>query len=826
MRGDQSRETKTEAGKGHFLESIRQDLRFALRQLSKSPGFAFTAIMVFALGIAASTAIFAFVDAALVKPLPYREPSRLVGLFERLPIGDRYHLSLGDYLDWKKLNRSFSSLDVYRPDRFTLRTGSGAEEVPGATVSDGFFQTLGVVPLIGRDFLPGEDQASAQQTVILSYEIWQRRFAGSRAALGETVVLDGVPSVIIGVLPLEFHFAPVEPASYWTTLHPYPGMDLRMGHPYYGVARLKPGASVVSAYADLASIAQQIALVYPHANRDRTATVLPLAEVVEGDIRPTLLALLGGAALLAMIGFVNVSSLLLVRAESRRREIAVRGALGASRARLVRQFAVESFLLAGFGCGMGITLSYGAIRVLIEQVPERLRDTMPYLKALHFNLHAFLFACIVSLLGCLLFSAGPVMRLLLSDLRDGLMEGGRTAAGRTWRRAGAGLVVVELAITVVLLTSAGLLAKSFYRLLHEDIGVSPDHLAVLHVMDEDAKTETQSLATEHNIRYAMAALPGTRSVGDSEELLVDSGEGYAHTFEHFRVAGKSYLGEGDEANRLGISAGYFETLQARLLEGRYFTEADDSTKPLVGLINHTMATQFFPGVDPIGKRITSEYDKEHPIQIVGVVDDIKDGPLDRKPSPAVYLPLDQNYPRNDFYVTVRTSTSEEAMLSAMVRAIHQINAGLIVDGEDTMADRINNSQSAYLHRSAAWVVASFASLALLLGTVGLFGVISYSVGQRKREIGVRMALGAQRSSVYQLILKEACWLAALGIAGGMLCSVAANGLLRRLLFDVSPWDTGTLLTVGVVLVAAALSASFIPARHAASINPTEALRTE
>jgi macrolide transport system ATP-binding/permease protein len=808
-----------------FLATIRQDVRFAARQLSKSPGFAFTAILVFGLGIAASTAIFAFVDAAFVKPLPYREPSQLVALFERIPVGDRYHISYADYLDWKRQNRSFTSLSVYRPERLTFKTHSGADEVSVARVSDGFFGTLGVIPFLGRNFRSGEDQPSAPQTVILSYETWQKRFAGNRNVLGQAVTLDGTPSLIIGVLPSGFHFAPVGTAAFWITLHWPQDLDPRTGHPYYGVARLKPDASITTARADLTSIARQIALAYPAANRDRSTTVLSVTDVIVGDIRPTLMALLGGAGLLALIGFVNVASLLLVRAESRRREIAVRGALGASRARLVRQFAVEGFLLAGAGCGIGLLLTLCAISMLARQVPRDLLDSMPYLQGLHFNAHLIFFAMILSLIGGSLFSLVPVLRLFLSDLHEGLMEGGRTAAGRTWRRAGASLVVAELAITVVLLTSAGLLAKSSYRLLHEDVGMSVDHLALLHVLDQDASTDAQELATERKIRAAMAALPGSLSVGESEELVVDSGEGYADSFSHFRVVGRSYVGDGDEADERGISVGYFETLRARLLQGRFFSEEDDASKPRVALINRTMAAQIFAGEDPLGKVIVSEFHKDHPVKIIGIVDDIKDGPLDMKPTAAVYEPLNQN-PTNDFYVTLRTSASEEAMLPAMVHAVHRIDSGLIANGEDTMADRINNSQAAYLHRSAAWLVAGFAALALLLGTIGLYGVIAYSVGQRTREIGVRMALGAQRSSVYQLILKEACWLTAVGVAGGVVCSVVVANLLRSLLFAVSPWDITTLLSVGFVLSVSTLIASYIPARRAASIDPAEALRAE
>jgi len=821
---EQVRQQCREARGTRLLEDLAQDLRFAVRQLRKNPGFTSTAVLVFGLGIAASTAIYAFVNEALVKPLPYRDPSTLVALYERIPVGDRYHLSEFDYQAWKQRNRVFRSLDVYRPERFTLKEAGQLEEVSGALVSDGFFRTLGIAPFLGRDFRPGEDRPSAAQMVMLSYETWRKRFGANPQVVGATVALDGDSFLIVGVLPREFHFAPVGRAEFWRTLH---GLcqDNHECFPYYGVARLQEGVSVGAALENISSIAQQIAVEFPKTNRDRSANVIPLTDAILGDIRPTLIALLSGAGLLALIGFVNVSSLLLVRAESRRREIAVRGALGASRVRLARQFAVEGFLLAVSGCSLGLALTYGLLGVLARQIPANLMDNMPYLEGVRWNWHLPIFAVAISTLGGALFSAGPALHLFFSDMQQGLMEGGRTSAGRGWRRLGSSLVAVELAITVVLLVGAGLLSKSFYRLLHLDIGIAADHLAVLHVAWTGPDDDKRNLAMERQIVARISALPGVTSVGVSTEPAFSSGEGFSHLFTHYRVAGRAYVGVGDEAFDQTVSAGYFETVRARLLQGRYFNDADDASKPGVAIINRTMAWQQFPGEDPIGKRIISQYDPNHPSEIIGVVDDIKDGPLDRKPTAAVYNPYNQN-PFNNFYVTLRTSQSEKAMLPSIVRTVHAIDGGLIADQEETMTDRIDNSQAAYLHRAAAWIVAAFAGLALLLGTVGLYGVISYSVGQRRREIGVRMALGAQRHSVYRLILTEAAWLAALGVTGGVLSSLGLTALLRGMLFEVSPWDAGTLLSVACVLAVAALLASYVPARRAASVNPTEALRAE
>jgi predicted permease len=809
----------------HLLLDLVHDVRFAVRQLRKSPAFLSTAILVFALGIAACTAIFAFVDATLVKPLPYRDSARLVALFESVPsVGARFHLSNPDYSMWKQQNDVFGSLDVYRPERVSFKTSTGIEEVSGAEVSDGFFRTLGVSPLLGRDFRTGEDLESAQQTVMLSYRMWKQRFAGDPSILGRSIVLDGSSELVIGVLPASFHFSPVEPAEYWRTIHGLCAGN-RVCYPFYGVARLKPSVSVATARSDISSIAAQISRAYPTSNRDRGATVLPLTEVIVGDIRPTLIALLCGAALLLLIGFVNIMSLLLVRAESRRREIAVRGALGASWLRLIRQFAVEGFLLAGAGGVLGLALAYGSIHLLLRLIPGQLLAAMPYLEGLHPGWHFLLLGAFATSLGGVVFTMAPAAQLFFSDMQAGLTEGGRGSSDRSWRRIGASLVVAELALTVVMMASAGLLAKSFYRLLHEDIGLTANHLAVLHLLLPDEGKDAQLIAFEREVLSRVSTLPGVKSVGVSENLAVEGGETFKARFSHYCVFGRYCAGEGEEAVSQVAGVGYFETLEARLMRGRYFTEADDASKPLVAVINRTMANSDFPSEDPVGKRIVDQYDKEHPVEIIGVVDDLKDGPLDMKPTPAVYIPFNQ-FPQNNFYVTVRTSNAERAMLRPVADAIRPIHGNLILDGEDTMMDRINTSQSAYLHRSTAAIVAGFAALALLLGTVGLYGVVAYSVSRRTREIGVRMALGAQRGSVYGLILREAFRLALAGLAGGVAVSLVVAGLLRSMLFGVSAWDTGTLLSVAGVLVASALLASFIPARRAASIHPTQALRAE
>jgi predicted permease len=807
------------------IETIVQDLRFAIRQLRKSPGFSGTAVLVLALGIVASVSIFAFVDAALLRPLPYREPGRLVNLFERNTLGPRFHLSYLDYLDWKRLNKVFSSMDVYEADGDILATPAGAQWVRTADVSDGFFRTLGVVPALGRDFHAGEDLPSAPRSVLLSYAAWQKRFGGRANVLGEAVTLNGVSRAIIGVLPQDFHFAPVEPAEFWTTISTDNNCaKQRDCHNHLGVARLKDGVTPASALADVTTIALQLEKQYPDSNTDRHGYLLPLADVIVGDIRPILLVLWGGAALLLLIASMNVASLLLVRAESRRREIAVRGALGASRLRLLRQFVTEGVVLAAAGSVLGLTGAYGAMRSLARFIPTDMMASMPYLRGLGLNLHVIVFAAAISLAAAGLFSLTPMLRLPVMAIREGLADGGRGAAGTTWRRFGSNLVVVELAAAMVLLVGAGLLGKSFYRLLHVDIGMEPDHLAAIAVVAPATAyaKDAPRIALERQVLGRVKSLPGVTSAGIVSDLPVGDGDGTTT----FRIAGRPYNGQTNEVNDRDVSAGYFTTLQARLLRGRYFAETEDASKPHVAIINEAMARKYFPGEDPIGQRIGDDQLKADSLkEIVGVVDDIKEGPLDMTARPAYYQPFNQG-PDDSFYLVVRTTQAEASLFAALATAIHEIDPAIATFGAVTMSERIHDSPSAYLHRSSAYVVGGFAGLALLLGVVGLYGVIAYSVSQRTREIGVRMALGAQRNSVYQLILKEAAWLTALGIGAGLVCSIATAMLTRKLLYGVDAWDLSTFVAVAIVLAAAAILASYLPAHRAASVSPVEALRAE
>jgi predicted permease len=816
-----ARERTSEADTALYIAGIGADLRYAFRQLRKNPGFAFTAILVLALGVASGTAIFAFVDAALLKPLPYRDPTRLVVLYESVSLGPRYHLSYLDYLDWKKRNTVFSSTDAFDYGQFELKTASNIEPVGGATISAGFFRTLGVTPALGRDFQNGEDLLSAPRTLLLSYASWQKRYGGRSDVLGQTVTLDGFPNTIIGVLPKSFHFAPVGAAEFWTALHLSTKED-RGSHGILAIARLKDGVPLQTASANMQSIAEALAHQYPEADEGRGATVVELPEVIVGRFRPILLVLLGGAALLLLIAYVNIASLLLVRSERRKLEITMRGALGATPARLARQFVTEGVLLAFVGCGLGLAGASLAMRLLASLIPTDILGSMPYLEGLGLNSHVLLFTALLTLCAAALFSLVPMLRLRRAGLESGSTMSGRGFAGTLWRRMGSNLVVIELAMAMVLLVAAGLLGKSFYRLLHTEIGMEPDHLALLKVAtprSENLKDKQVAILAK-TIEDRVRTLPGVTSVGVAQSLPVGEGG----NSNGFLIVGQPKPPSPNEELVRPVSSGYFTTLHTRILRGRFFDANEDDTRPQVVIVNQAMAQRYFPNQDPIGKRILWDVNTPQ-VEIVGEVEDIKEGALDKATRPVIYLPFAQS-PNNTFYVIARTSAAEQSLPKVMTSAIHAIDPALIVSDADTMIDRINSSQAAYLHRSSAWLVSGFASLALALAVVGLYGVIAYSVSQRTREIGVRMALGAHRGAVYSMILKEAGWLTAMGIGAGLLCSVAMGTMMRSLLFGTTAWDAMTLSAVALVLSISAMLAGYLPARRAASVNPVEALRAE
>lgn len=806
-----------------LVENLALDLRFALRQWAKNPGFALTATIVLSLGICASTAIFMFVDAALLKPLPYREPARLVAVNESTTVFARSNISYFDYLDWKRLNKVFASLDVYTGAGYLLKTATGMEPVNAGSVSEGFFRTLGVEPLLGRTFRPGEDLPTSAQTVVLSYGLWQSRFGGDGKVLGQMLIMSGEQYMIIGVLPKDFQFAPRGEAELWTPLHAVSGCETRRScHNLDGVARLKDGVSAQTASAEMKIIAQELERQYPDSNRGQSAIVEPLTAIVVGPLQAVLLTLMGGVLLLLLIALVNVASLLLVRAESRRREMAVRASLGASRGRILWQFLTEGAVLILLGEAIGLSGARVVTQLTLKLIPADLMVRVPYLQGASFSVHVILFGIFLLFLAGALFTMTPLVRLPKANMHGDMAEGGRWSAGLSWRRLGAKLVIVEFATAVVLLVSAGLLAKSFYQLLHVDIGFEPDHLATIMVGAANAGKEEQQIALGRRVLGAVAALPGVRSVALTSSLPVSCN---CNT-DWIRVVGKPFDGKHKDVLERDVSPDYFKTLGGKLLRGRWFTDAEDGSKTRVILINRAFARRYFPGEDPVGKQISDIKLTPKSIRtIIGVVNDVHEGSLEDDVWPAEYLPFNQD-PDTYFTLVARSEQDERGLLPELRASIHKSDPGVGTSNEISLSERIRSSPAAYLHRSSTWLVGGFASLALILSVVGLYGVVAYSVSQRTREIGVRMALGAESGAVCRLVLKEAGWLMAGGIGGGLLISLGLSKLMRQLLFGVEPWDLATLAGVTALLAATAMIATFAPARRAAKVNPVDALRAE
>jgi predicted permease len=807
------------------LEHMMQDLRFALRHLVKAPGFAMTAILTMTLGFGAAVAIYAFVDAALVAPLPFASPARLVDVTERNAQIPHANLSYPDYLDWQQQNRVFRGFDFHNAQRYALSTSDGVQAVRGVRVSAGFFRTLGVAPIRGRDFYEGEDEPGIAQTAIISYQTWHSRFGGRPDIVGRTVTLDGRPCTIVGVLPAAFHFAPRGSVEFWTPFHASGGCDAERGcHSLVGLARLKDGVTIETAQAEMEAIAARLERQYPVTNKGQGAIVTPLAEIIVGDIRPILLLLLGGAGLLLVIACINVVSLLLVRSEGRKRELAVRSTLGASNARLIRQFVTEAFVLVAAGAIGGLVAASTGISLLSSLLSVDMRGMMPFLDRVDMNWRVLSCAGLIAVVALVLFSVAPAVRVRFSEMREGLAEGARGSSGQAWRRLGFKLVVFELATAMVLLVGAALLGQSLYRLLNVTLGFTPDALVAVQVAAPGPRFDTREAAfrLSREVSEQASQLPGVESVGLIDILPVS----YNGNTTWIRFVGRPYHGEHNEVLQRVVDPRYFSTLRATVLRGRGLNEHDTDHTPPVVVINQALARKYFPNQDPIGQRFgNNELKPETIVEVVGVIDDIRDGPLNADIWPAIYYPMAQR-PTAFFSVVVRANGSEEAVLRALPGAIRAVDRDVVTQTPAIMRERIQDSPAAYMQRSSAWLVSGFAVLALVLGIIGLYGVIAYSVSQRTREIGLRLALGAEPLAVYELILGEAGRLVVAGLAIGAIASLVSGRLMETLLFGTTPWDVPTLAGVALLLALAALLAGFVPARRAASVNPIEALRVE
>lgn len=804
-----------------------QDLRFGLRMLVKAPVFTVVAVLTMALGIGAITAIFTVVDAALLRSLPYKDPERLFQLWETRKTGDIKQLdaSYPDYLDWGRQDEILEGICGYTGwgGSFTLTDRAGPERIEGAKVTATFFSVLGVDPFLGRAFLDGEDQPGAAPTVILSHALWRRRFGADPAIVGRQIKLDGGGYTVLGVLPQGFQFAPMGKAELWVPLRPYDfQVSRRFMHWLDVIVRLKPGISLEQAQAQLTAIASRIELDNPDSHTGAGIKIAALHDEIVGSVRPVLLVVFGAVGFVLLIACANVANLQLARASTRRKEIGIRLALGATRWRLMRQLLTESVLLTFLGGSIGLLIAVWGIKLLVAAIPETQLFSMPYLQELALNTRVFCFTAVVSLLTGLVFGLAPAWRSSATDLQTSLKDGGNSnsSSGRhTFRN---GMAVSEIALALVLLVGAGLMIRSTLRLLDVKLGFQPERLLTMQMELPAARysEDHQTRAFQEQMMSRIERLPGVAGAATVNWLPIQPGP-----VDLLSIEGEPPPAPGTEpkASTRVVSTNYFRTMGISLLSGREFSDRDNQFSPGVVVINNAFAQRRFARQDPIGRRIIFGGDEPRPCEIVGVVDDERVGALDEEASSVVYRPFSQD-PWTKLALIVRAEGDPQGVINAVRGQLQDIDGELAPYSVATMEQVINDTPSIFLRRYPALLMAVFASVALILAAVGIYGVISYGVSQRTHEIGIRMALGAQASDVLRLIVQQGMIVTFTGIVIGLAASLALTRLLGTLLFEVSPTDPLTFTGVAALLLIVSFMACYLPARRAAKVDPLTAVR--
>ncbi|MGO8732334.1 MAG: ADOP family duplicated permease [Terriglobia bacterium] len=819
-----------------WLEALWQDLRYGLRQLKRNPGFTAVAVVTLALGIGANTAIFSVVRAVLFRPLPFRDPGRLVIVIDHnLSAGfPQFPSSLANVLDWRAQSRSFEGLAVFATGSFNLSGKDEPERLSGLRVSSNVLPLLGVRPVMGRGFLPEEDQPGGGHVVLISYGLWQRRFGSDPSIVGQSVQLDGRSATVIGVLPGGIG---METALDCFASGSSQKLDLMaplaadLVRPDRGnrflttVGRLKQGVTLREAQADMDVITSRLEKGYPRYNAGWGATVLPLHEAIVGDLRQPLLVLLGAVGLVLLIACANVTSLLLARAASRRKEVAIRTAIGAGRLRLFRQLMTESLVLAGMGGLLGLCIAEGATKLLAG-----LQDLeLPRQAAIAVDYQVLTFTVAISLLIGFLFGLAPA--LLCSEgsrvgiLSEALKEGGRGASqSRQGNRFRGALVVSEIALALSLLIGVGLLLRSYWGLLHVNPGFRPEGVATVEIqlLGAHYAKDTAQLGFVEELLRKVAALPGVKSAAVSDGLPLEGGGQWL-----FTAVGQTYApGREPLAGFRIVSAGYLATMGIPVLEGRGFTDRDTRESPRVLMLNQTLARRLWPGPDGSTRAVGQEiqlFGRDAPFRIVGVVADVKRSALDQDAGREMYFLYDQ-MPQGWITLAVRSAMEPKALASAIRSTVRAVDRELPVTHLRTLKEVVDASVAS--QRFQLLMLAIFGGLALVLAAVGIYGVIAYSVTQRAHEIGIRMALGASPGDMWRMVVRQALKLAGVGVIIGAVATLALGRVLSGLLFGVKPTDPLTFGSAALLLVAIAILAAYFPARRATKIDPIEALRYE
>jgi putative ABC transport system permease protein len=813
--------------KSNLLGDLTQDIRYALRVLAKNPAFTIIAVIALALGIGANSAIFSVVDAVLLRPLPFKHPEQLVMLWENAAHQGfpKNTPSPANFLDWQKQAQSFTGIAAMAERSFNLTGVGEPERLDGRRVSANLFELLGVPAMLGRTFVP-EDDKPGTHVVLLSYSLWQRRFGSDPAVIGRALTLNGESYTIVGVMPRLVQLSGYENVSdqLWVPIaFPAEEAAQRGNHFLEVIARIKPGVTLKQAQAEMETIAARLEQQYPDYNMRIGAVVVPLHEQVVGDIKPALLVLLGAVGFVLLIACANVANLLLARAAVRQKEIAVRLALGANQSRLIRQFLTESVLLAMFGAGLGLLLAFLGLRALRTFIPASISQA----ETIHIDARVLIFTVLIAVVTGVAFGLAPAIQGSHLNLNDTLKEGGRDSAGGSkGNRVRSLLVIGEVAISFVLLIGAGLLINSFFHLRNLDPGFRADHLLTMKVDLSEVKypDRERRAAFFDEVMRRIHELPGVQSAAVADNLPLT----YNGNSMTIGVEGVTDPPPGQRPDVIfrAIGPGYFKTMGIPIVGGRDFTDQDKPDSKDVVVISEKTAQHFWPGQDPIGKRLKpgSSTSKSEWREVIGIVKDVRQNDLIAPPKMQMYFSYRQPKEIAANALAVRTTVEPMSLAGSVRNAIWSVDKDQTVADIDTMDHIV--AKAVARQRFSMLLLGVFAALALLLASVGIYGVMSYSVAQRTREIGIRMALGARRADVLQMTVGQGLKLVGAGMILGLGAAFLLTRVMATLLYGISATDPITFIGISVVLLAVAVLASYVPALRATKVDPITALRAQ